>query len=166
MIEELIITPAIQTLQVLNITGNVSTIPPSGLPELTLENAFGSLTSLAILLVLTISMTFRQSSEFIQKWYKGEVAAFERKYIAYAVVGFISSLPLAMGVFGPAAQVFLLWFGEWGFAGGLAMVAVYGYGWQHGTNKAASLIGHFVTKKPEQGESQPPTTTPSSQPPS
>lgn len=129
-------------------TGQNVTLPT--LPAITLSNAFGDMTTTLILVVLVIAMTIRQSSEYIEKYMKGEATSFNRKYLATAAIAFITSLPIAMGLLGPASEIFLAYFGTWGVAGALFMVGVYGYGWQHGINKSASLLGHFFTKKEEQ----------------
>ena len=131
-----------QLLQV-NITGNLTNAIQ--LPVVTLANAFGDLTSTLILITLMIAMTIRTSSEFIEKYIKGEISTFNRKYIVTALIAFISSLPIAMTLFPQGAEIFLAYFGSWGLAGALFMVGVYGYGWNHGVNKIASLTGHFFT---------------------
>lgn len=145
----------------LNVTDGNIEIPE--LPPITLNNLFGDLASTIIFLVLIIAVTFRQSSEFVAKWINGEVAFFERKYIAYALIALTSSLPLGIGLFGEAAKVFLVAYGTWGFIGGLFMVAIYGYGWQHLTNKTASFVGHFITPTKTQGQN-PATTESNDQP--
>lgn len=129
--------------QTINVTDGDIELPP--LPPLTLNSLFGDLTSTVIFLVLLVAVTFRQSSEFIEKWIKGEIEFFDRKYLAYAFIALTSSIPLGIGLFGQAAKVFLVAYGTWGFVGGLVMVAIYGYGWQHLTNKTASFIGHFIS---------------------
>lgn len=135
--------------QQVNITGNLTSVVP--LPVVTLANAFGDVTSTLILITLMIAMTIRTSSEFIEKYIKGEIATFNRKYLATAAIAFLSSLPIAMSLFPQGAEIFLAYFGSWGLAGALFMVGVYGYGWNHGINKLASLTGHFFTSKNEGG---------------
>lgn len=120
---------------------NNGTLPQ--LPAITWQNAFGDVTATLILIVLMISITVRSSSEFIEKWVKGETVTFNRKYAITAAIAFVTSLPVAMGALAGAADLFLALYGTWGLAGALVMVGVYGYGWNHGTNKLASLIGHF-----------------------
>lgn len=151
----------------LQIVGNNVTLPQ--LPAITWQNAFGDVTATLILIVLMISITIRSSSEFIEKWVKGEAVTFNRKYAVTAAVAFVTSLPIAMGMLGNAADLFLSLYGTWGLAGALVMVGVYGYGWNHGTNKMASLLGHFFSpnKSPDSNNNVMTTTgtTPPEQPP-
>lgn len=151
MVFEIMALLTMQLLQV-NITGN-GTNYPIELPVITLENAFGDLTSTLILITLMIAITLRTSSEFIEKMMKGEIDGFNRKYLFTAVVAFISSIPLAMALFGESAKIFLAYFGSWGLVGALFMVGVYGYGWNHLVNKLTSLAGHFYTAKSGEGGS-------------
>ena len=122
------------------------------LPPITLANAFGDLTATLILLTLMISITVRTLSEFIEKLINGEISSFNKKYAITAGIAFISSLPIAMSLFPEGAKIFLAYFGEWGLAGALLMVAVYGYGWNHGVNKLAGLLGHFFTASSKSSE--------------
>lgn len=142
-----------------NITGNGTGLFPT-LPPITLANAFGDLTATLILLVLMISITVRTYPEYIEKLMKGEITSFNPKYIATAIVAFLFSLPIAMGMMPEASKIFLAYFGEWGLVGSLLMVGLLGYGMNHGVNKSASLLGHFFTSKnTETGSSTGSTTT-------
>lgn len=129
-----------------NVTGNGTVVLPS-LPPITLANAFGDLTSTLILLVLMISITVRTYPEYIEKLMKGEITSFNPKYAATAIISFLFSLPIAMGLMPEGAKIFLVYFGDWGLVGALLMVGLLGYGMNHGVNKSASLLGHFFTSK-------------------
>jgi hypothetical protein len=136
-------------LQIGNTTaGNGTTVLPT-LPPITLANAFGDLTSTLILITLMIAITVRTYPEYIEKLMKGEITSFNPKYIATAVFSFVVSLPIAMGLMPEGSKIFLAYFGDWGLAGALIMVGVFGYGLNHGVNKATSLLGHFFTTKEE-----------------
>ena len=138
-------------IQQVNVTGSLTngTTPPPELPVITLANAFGDVTSTLIIITLMLAMTVRTSSEFIEALVKGETTNFNRKYLATAAIAFVTSLPIAMGLFPEGAKIFLAYFGDWGLAGSLFMVAVYGYGWNHAINKGSSLLGHFFTSNPK-----------------
>lgn len=130
----------------LNITGNSNVTLPA-LPPITMANIFGDLTSTLIVITLMIAIFVRTYSEFIEKIFNGEITNFNPKYIATAIVGFVSGLPLAMVMFPEAAKIFVSYNGQWGVVATLVIVGIYGYGWQHGTNKIVSLVGHFLAPK-------------------
>ena len=153
---ENILDTVIQQINIVNST----TIPPlpyppttnvtiPDLPVITLQNAFGSVTSTLIVFTIMLAVTFRQSSEAIAKWYNGEITTFKPKYIVQGIIAFISALPIGVGMIGYGATIFVATFGDLGLIGSLALVAVYAYGWTHGTNKASSLIGHFFNPSPK-----------------
>ena len=114
------------------------------LPPITIDNIFGNLTATLITLVVMVAITVRTGSEAIEKWYKGEIQGFKPKYIITAAVAFVTSMPLAMAIFPQVAGIFTANYSTYGLAGTLAIVALYAYAWNHGTNKLTSLIGHFL----------------------
>lgn len=129
-------------IQQINITGPTNVTIPD-LPVITLENAFGDLTSMLITLVLMAAITIRTGSEAIEKWYNGEITTFKPKYLITALIAFVGSLPLAMYLFPGAATIFVANYGTAGLIGTLVIVGFYGYAFNHGVNKGTSLVGHF-----------------------
>lgn len=155
MVLELMSLFVLQSLLQINTFGNATI---ADLPPITIESIFGNLTATLIVLVSMVAITIRTGSEALEKWYKGEIQGFKVKYIATALVAFVTSMPLAMAIFPQVASLFVANYSTAGLAGTLALVGLYAYAWNHGTNKVTSLIGHFInpSNKKEGGGS--PTT--------
>lgn len=149
-------------VQQVNITGPNVTMPV--LPPITLANAFGDVVSVLILITLMAGITIRTYSEYIGKLISGEIAKFDRKYFVTALIAFFTSLPIAMALMPEGVKMFLAYFGQWGILGALIMVGLYGYGWNHATNKLTKLVESRTSNQqqpeptPNSTETNPPPT--------